>query len=148
MFLHPKQICIDVQSMGAKLILDGNDLFIENPEKIGPEVESVIKEYKLRIVKYLQGNYSDQEHAVKQTVDKIINFFIGIEQDMNPKINDWFNNDEDAARMVMELTLNFSLNGWLYVKESVANYENELTDKLSFNLYNRAMTYFKKGVSK
>ncbi|KAB7675312.1 hypothetical protein [Bacillus sp. B1-WWTP-T-0.5-Post-4] len=146
--MHPKQICIDVQSMGAKLILDGNDLFIENPEKIGPEVESVIKEYKLRIVKYLQGNYSDQEHAVKQTVDKIINFFIGIEQDMNPKINDWFNNDEDAARMVMELTLNFSLNGWLYVKESVANYENELTDKLSFNLYNRAMTYFKKGVSK
>lgn len=148
MFLHPKRICIDVQSMGAKLILDGNDLFIENPEKIGPEVESVIKEYKLRIVKYLQGNYSEQEHAVKQTVDKIINFFIGIEQDMNPKINDWFNNDEAAARMVMELTLNFSLNGWLYVKESVANYENELTDKLSLNLYNRAMTYFKKGVSK
>lgn len=144
MFLHPKQICIDVQSMGAKLILDGNDLFIENPERIGPEVESVIKEYKLRIVKYLQGNYSDQEHAVKQTVDKIINFFIGIEQDMNPKINDWFNNDEDAARLVMELTLNFSLNGWLYIKESVANYENKLTDELSLNLYNRAMAYFRR----
>ncbi|PEQ08051.1 hypothetical protein [Bacillus toyonensis] len=146
--MHPKQICIDVQSMGAKLILDGNDLFIENPEKIGPEVELVIKEYKLRIVKYLQGNYSEQEHAVKQTVDKIINFFIGIEQDMNPKINDWFNNDEGAARLVMELTLNFSLNGWLYVKKSVANYENKLTDELSLNLYNRAMTYFKKGAPK
>ncbi|PGW44783.1 hypothetical protein [Bacillus thuringiensis] len=146
--MHPKQICIDVQSMGVKLILDENDLFIENPKKIGPEVESVIKEYKLRIVKYLQGNYPEQEHAVKQTVDKIINFFIGIEQDMNPKINDWFKDDEDAARLVMELTLNFSLNGWIDVKKSVANFENELTDKLSLNLYNRAMTYFKKGGSK
>ncbi|MGG0645470.1 hypothetical protein ABE083_00805 [Bacillus mycoides] len=142
--MHPKQICDDVQSMGAKLVLDGNDLYIENHEKIAPEIEAVIKEYKLRIVKYLQGNYSDQDHAVKQTIDKIINFFIGIEQDMNLKINDWFNHDEAASRLVMELTLNFSLNGWLYVKESVANYENKLTDELSQEIFNRAMSHFRK----
>ncbi|MDA2478420.1 hypothetical protein ACS2TZ_13285 [Bacillus cereus group sp. Bce025] len=142
--MHPKQICADVQSMGAKLVLDGNDLYIENHEKVGPEIESVIKEYKLRIIKYLQGNYSDQDHAVKQTIDKIINFFIGVEQDMNPKINDWFNHDEAVARLVMELTLNFSLNGWLYVKESVANYENKLTDELSQEIFNRAMLHFRK----
>lgn len=142
--MHPKQICADVQLMGAKLVLDGNDLYIENHEKVASEVEAVIKEYKLRIVKYLQGNYSDQDHAVKQTIDKIINFFIGVEQDMNPKINDWFNHDEDAARLVMELTLNFSLNGWLYVKESVANYENKLTDELSQEIFNRAMSHFRK----
>ncbi|HDR4881368.1 TPA: hypothetical protein QCR18_000571 [Bacillus cereus] len=142
--MHPKQICMDVQSMGAKLILDGNDLFIENPERIGPEVESVMKEYKLRIIKYLQGNYSGPEYTVKQTIDKIINFFIGVEQDMNPKINDWFNHDEAAARLVMELTVNFSLNGWLYVKESVANYENKVTDELSQEIFNRAMLYFRK----
>ncbi|MED2985199.1 hypothetical protein P4311_28050 [Bacillus thuringiensis] len=142
--MHPKQICADVQSMGAKLVLDGNDLYIESHEKVAPEIESVIKEYKLRIIKYLQGNYSDQDHAVKQTIDKIINFFIGVEQDMNPKINDWFNHDEAAARLVMELTLNFSLNGWLYVKESVANYENKLTDELSQEIFNRAMLHFRK----
>ncbi|AUB62453.1 hypothetical protein CSW12_05125 [Bacillus cereus] len=142
--MHPKQICADVQSMGAKLVLDGDDLYIENHEKIAPGIESVIKEYKLRIIKYLQGNYSDQDHAVKQTIDKIIKFFIGVEQDMNPKINDWFNHDEDAARLVMELTLNFSLNGWLYVKESVANYENKLTDELSKEIFNRAMSHFRK----
>jgi len=115
---------------------------VEN--RFAPEIESVIKEYKLRIIKYLQGNYSDQDHAVKQTIDKIINFFIGVEQDMNPKINDWFNHDEAAARLVMELTLNFSLNGWLYVKESVANYENKLTDELSQEIFNRAMLHFRK----
>lgn len=142
--MHPKQICADVQSMGAKLVLDGDDLYIENHEKIPPEIESVIKEYKLRIIKYLQGDYSDQDHAVKQTIDKIINFFIGVEQDMNPKINDWFNHDEAAARLVMELTLNFSFNGWLYVKESVANYENRLTDELSQEIFNRAMSHFRK----
>ncbi|MGN4562265.1 hypothetical protein ACTFP3_29110 [Bacillus cereus group sp. MYBK5-2] len=142
--MHPKQICADVQLIGAKLVLDGNDLYIENHEKVAPEIELVIKEYKLRIIKYLQGNYSDQDHAVKQTIDKIINFFIGVEQDMNPKINDWFNHDEAAARLVMELTLNFSLNGWLYVKESVANYENKLTDELSQEIFNRAMSHFRK----
>ncbi|KFM99474.1 hypothetical protein DJ93_4888 [Bacillus clarus] len=62
---------------------------------------------------------------------------------MNSKINDWFNQDEDAARLVMELALNFSINGWTYVRESVANYENKLTDELSLNLYNRAMAYFR-----
>ncbi|GAB6442074.1 MULTISPECIES: hypothetical protein [Bacillus] len=142
--MHPKQICADVQSMGAKLVLDGDELYIENHEKIVLEVESVIKEYKLRIIKYLQGDYSEQDHAVKQTIDKIINFFIGIEQDINSKINDWFNHDETAARLVMELTLNFSLNGWLYVKESVANYENKLTDELSQEIFNRAMSHFRK----
>ncbi|HHT7228078.1 TPA: hypothetical protein ACTZ5W_005414 [Bacillus cereus] len=142
--MHPKQICADVQSMGAKLVLDDDDLYIESHEKVAPEIELVIKEYKLRIIKYLQGNYSDQDHAVKQTIDKIINFFIGVEQDMNPKINDWFNNDEAAARLVMELTLNFSLNGWLYVKESVANYEYKLTDELSQEIFNRAMSHFRK----
>ncbi|PGU11114.1 hypothetical protein COD21_12390 [Bacillus cereus] len=142
--MHPKQICADVQSMGAKLVLDGNDLYIENHEKVASEIELVIKEYKLRIIKYLQGNYSDQDYAVKQTIDKIINFFIGVEQDMNPKINDWFNHDEAAARLVMELTFNFSINGWLYVKESVANYENKLTDELSQEIFNRAMLHFRK----
>ncbi|MED3355609.1 hypothetical protein P4414_10560 [Bacillus thuringiensis] len=142
--MHPKQICADVQSMGGKLVLDENDLYIENHEKIAPEIESVIKEYKLRIIKYLQGNYSHRNHAVKQTIDKIINFFIGVEQDINSKINDWFNHDEAAARLVMELTLNFSLNGWLYVKESVANYENKLTDELSQAIFNRAMLHFRK----
>nr|WP_255288935.1 hypothetical protein [Bacillus cereus] len=44
----------------------------------------------------------------------------------------------------MELTLNFSLNGWLYVKESVANYENKLTDELSQEIFNRAMSHFRK----
>lgn len=63
---------------------------------------------------------------------------------MNPKINDWFNHDEAAARLVMELTLNFSLNGWLYVKESVANYENKVTDELSQAIFNRAMLHFRK----
>lgn len=142
--MHPKQICIDVQSMGAKLVLDGNDLYIENHEKIAPEVEAVIKEYKLRIIKYLQGNYSDQDHAVKQTVDKIINFYIGIDQDMNGKINDWFNHDEDAAHLVMELTLNLSLNGWVNVTDPIANYENKLTDEFSQEIFNRAMSYFRR----
>lgn len=143
--MHPKQICADVQSMGAKLVLDGNDLFIEHPEKVAPEIIDFIKSYKSRIISYLKGNYPDQDHAVKQTIDKIINFYIGINQDMNVKINDWLNHDEDAARMIMDLTIKLADNGWSNVRDSIANFENEETDKLSQEIFNRAMTYFKKG---
>jgi len=86
--LHPKQICADFASMGSPLVLDGDDLYIEHPENIYPELEELGKNYKSRIVAYLKGEYLDNDHNVKQTVDKIINFYLGIEQDMNRKIND------------------------------------------------------------
>lgn len=143
--MHPKHICADIQSMGAKLVLDGEELFIEQPEKIAPEIIDFVKSHKSRIIAYLKGSYSDKEHNIRQTIDKIINFYVGIEQDMNGKINDWLNHDEDAIKMIMELTVELSNNGWSNVKTSIANYENETTDKLSQEIFNRAMAYFKKG---
>lgn len=142
--MHPKQICADFASMGFPLVLDGNDLYIEHPENIYPELEELAKEYKSRIVAYLKGEYSDSDHNIKQTMDKIINFYIGIEQDMNGKINDWLNHDEEALKMTMKLFVEFSYNGWSKVREPVANYENEITNQLCKEIYERAMSYFRR----
>jgi len=98
--------------MGSPLVLDGDDLYIEHLENIYLELEELAKNYKSRIVAYLKGEYSDNDHNVKQTVDKIINFYLGIEQDMNGKINDWLNHDGEATKVVMELTIELSYNGW------------------------------------
>lgn len=129
--------------LGSPLILDGNDLYIENPEKVYPELEAFVQSYKKRIIRYLKGEYSDHEHNVKQTIDKIINYFMGIDQEMNPKIDDWFNHDWDAAIKAARLLVLFWENGWRDLNSSVANFEDEETDQLSLEIYERAMSYFK-----
>ncbi|WP_111292203.1 hypothetical protein [Bacillus safensis] len=141
--MHPKQICADIEMMGARLVLDGNDLYIENPENVYQELVDFVQSYKKRIIRYLKGEYSDQEHNVKQTIDKIINYFMGIDQEMNPKIDDWFNHEWDAATKAARLLVLFWENGWRDLDTSVSNFESEETDKLSLEIYERAMSYFK-----
>ena len=141
--MHPKQIIEDFKSMGSPLVLDGNELYIDNPENIYPELEDLAKSYKARIVAFLKGNYSDQDHAIKQTMDKIINFYRGIDQAMNEKINNWLNNDAAGTAAVMQLMIDLNNNGWDKVTEPICNYENDVTDKLSKEIFNRAMSYFR-----
>ncbi|MBQ4816441.1 hypothetical protein IHP72_09345 [Bacillus pumilus] len=141
--MHPKQICADLETLGARLVLDGNDLYIENPENVYQELVEFVQSYKKRIIRYLKGEYSDQEHNVKQTIDKIINYYMGIAQDLNKKIDDWFNHDYESVMKVMKLLVLFWENGWRDLDTSVSNFESEETDKLSLEIYERAMSYFK-----
>ncbi|WNF49685.1 hypothetical protein [Bacillus sp. SG20001] len=141
--MHPKQICADIETLGARLVLDGNDLYIENPENVYQELVEFVQSYKKRIIRYLKGEYSDKEHNVKQTIDKIINYYMGIAQDLNRKIDDWFNHDYESVMKVMKLLVLFWENGWRDLDTSVSNFESEETDKLSLEIYERAMSYFK-----
>ncbi|MGM0747110.1 MAG: hypothetical protein ACQEUS_04430 [Bacillota bacterium] len=141
--MHPKQICADLTLLGSSLILDGDELYIEQPKNVYPELEAFVQSYKKRIIKYLQGEYSEHEHNVKQTIDKIINYFMGIDQEINRKIDDWFNHDYESVMKVMKLLVLFWENGWRELKESVSNFESEETDRLSIEIYDRAMSYFK-----
>ncbi|GLJ03543.1 hypothetical protein [Bacillus sp. YKCMOAS1] len=141
--MHPKQICADIETLGARLVLDGNDLYIENPENVYQELVEFVQSYKKRIIRYLKGEYSDKEHNVKQTIDKIINYYMGIAQDLNRKIDDWFNHDYESVMKVMKLLVLFWENGWRDLDTSVSNFESEKTDKLSLEIYERAMSYFK-----
>lgn len=141
--MHPQQIIKDFKTMGATFVLDGDELYIENPDNLYPELEELAKSYKARIVAFLKGNYSDQDHAVKQTIDKIINFYRGIDQAMNEKINKWLNNDAAGTAAVMQLMIDLSNNGWDKVPEPICNYENDVTDKLSKEIFDRAMSYFR-----
>lgn len=91
----------------------------------------------------MKGEYSDHEHSVKQTIDKIINYYLGIDQDINRKIDDWFNHDFESVMKVMKLLVLFWENGWRELKESVSNFESEETDQLSIEIYDGDMSYFK-----
>jgi hypothetical protein len=141
--LHPKQLCIDIQSMGSKLVLEGEDLYIENPENIYPEIEELIKSYKNRIIQYLKGDYSSKVHSVKQTIDKIVEFYRD-ECPKDSKINSWLQEDESSLELLMLLWRELYDNGWNYI-EPIANYEDENTEKLTDQIFEKAMSYFKGG---
>ena len=141
--MHPKQICDEFKTLGALIVLDKESLYIENPENIYPELEELAKSYKSRIIKYLKGSYTEELYNIHQTVDKIINFYDGIEQPMNPTINKWLNHDEESLQKVMDLMIKFWENGWLGIRNPICNYENAETDKLSKEIYDRAMVYFR-----
>ncbi|MBK5446046.1 hypothetical protein [Peribacillus sp. TH24] len=142
--MHPKQIIDDFKSMGATFVPDNDELYIDNPENIYPELEELAKSYKVRIVAFMKGNYSDHDHAVKQTMDKIINFYCGIDQDMNEKINNWLNNDAAGTAAIMQLLINLNKNGWDKVTEPICNFENDVTDKLSKEIFDSAMSHFRR----
>lgn len=139
--MHPRQICKDVESMGAKLVLDEGDLFIEKPENVYSEIVDFIKGHKVRIIKYLNGSYTDKEHAVRQTIDKIVEFYRN-DCPVDSKINNWLQNDEEALGMLLVLWRELYEAGWSY-EEPIANYENGQTDKLSQEIFERAMSFFK-----
>lgn len=144
--MHPKQICDDFASIGSPLVLDGSNLYIENPENVYPELEEFVKTYKKRIIQHLKGEYSPKEHSIKQTIEKIIHYFLGIEQAMNKKIENWLNHDAEALNMIVnQLFIELWNNGWVEFSNPIANYENHITDTLSSQIYERAMSYFKGG---
>ena len=141
--MHPKQIIKDIQSMGSNITVDGNDLYIENPMNIYPEIEQVVKDYKKRIVAYLKGEYSERDHAIKQTIDKTLNFYLCVEQEVNEKIYDWLMEDDESRNMFMRLLELFAENGW-FPPDPFANYETDETNLLSEFIYKRSMNYFRK----
>lgn len=142
--MHPKQIINDFKTMGATFVLDNDELYIDNPENIYPELEELAKSYKARIVAFLKGNYSDQDHAVKQTIDKIINCFLRTDEEVNQKIENWIGDDPGSVELILTLFVELRENGWMNLKESISNFENDRTDKLSKEIFDRAMTYFRR----
>lgn len=51
--------------------------------------------------------------------------------------------ERDAAIKVSRLLVLFWEHGWRDLDISVSNFESEETDKLSLEIYERAMSYFK-----
>jgi hypothetical protein len=142
--MHPKQICEDFKSMDARLMLDNGDLYIENPEKVCTELEEFVKLYKPRIIQFLQGQYTDKDHSINQTIEKIMNYFAGIEQAMNKKIENWLNHDNESLDMIVnQLFIELWNNGWTDFGKPIDNYESQKTNTLCSTIFQRAMSYFK-----
>lgn len=141
--MHPEQIIKDFESMGARFVLESGNLYIEKHENAKSELVDFAKQYKSRIITYLQGDYSKKCHSVKSTIDKIVCYMIGEDHEASSKISNWLINDYEAVQQIITLMQKFYDNGWKKFDESIANYETAETDHLSVELFERAMAYFK-----
>lgn len=140
--MHPKKICEDFAKMGSDLFLKEGDVFMKNHENVYDDLKSYTKLYKPWILQYLKGEYSDKEHAMNTTTEKIICCMMNIEQDMNEKINDWLGHDEESLQMSVQLMQHLYDKGWRY-ELPIATFESEESDKARKFIFDRAMAYFK-----
>ena len=143
--MHPKKIIDDFKSFGASFVLENGELFLQDHKEVTPELIEFAKQYKKRIIAYLEGGYSAKDHSVKSTIDKIVTYMIGENHDATTKINNWLVQDYEAMQLIITLMQKFYDAGWKNFDESIANYETPETDKLSLEIFNRAMQHFKKG---
>jgi hypothetical protein len=143
--MHPQKICEDFASMGAALVLEGNELFIDNPENVYPALQDFAKSYKSRIIKYLKGEYSKEDHNIIQTIDKIIHYYNGVDQEINSKIESWLREDLESIQMINDLLVIYWNNGWNDFTDPVANFENDETAKLSKQIFKKAMLFMRKN---
>ena len=143
--MHPQNIVDDFKNNGASFVLEKGELFLENQKNVIPETIEFVKHYKSRIITYLKGDYSKEIHSVKSTIDKIVSYMIGEENEANSKISDWLINDYDAVQQIITLMQIFYDAGW-NTNDPIANYENSETDILSKKIFDRAMVHFGKVV--
>ncbi|CAG9620854.1 hypothetical protein [Sutcliffiella rhizosphaerae] len=79
----------------------------------------------------------------KITIMKMLHQFCGWQH--NERINNWFVADQDSLMDFVEWTCILARKGWKDPYDDYRQYENDESDKLAKELYNRAVTYAKKG---
>src|SRR5690554_3392251 len=101
--MHPQKIVEDFKNNGALFVVENGELFLENQKNVLPEAIDYVKHYKTRIITYLEGDYSNEIHSVKSTIDKIVSYMIGEDQEVNSKISDWLINDYEVVQEIITL---------------------------------------------
>ena len=144
--MHPKKICADMARLGFSLVLDSGELYIESSREAPSHYTEYARSYKARLIKYLQGGYTDREHAVRQSNDKIIDFMLQQSRDKTTdmKLEQWLKNDARAYHLVTIWMQKLADNGWNSADEPIANYETPETDQMALELFERAVLFFKK----
>ncbi|XOQ12606.1 MAG: Phage-related protein [Shouchella clausii] len=136
--MHPKEIIASFQSCGADITLDTEGVTVQNASKVSELTIEFARENKKRIINYLNGGYSDKKHAILSTNDQLIDFFLNKSVN-NPGLIDLFlRNNPDCVDLIIKRMLLLKDNGWQY-DECTSNYEDDETDRLAEELFNRAM---------
>jgi len=139
--MHTKDIVKQVEELGGKLLIVEGNLTLENPDKIGWEIEEYIVSHKSRIVDYLNGENMDKQFAVDQTISKMFLWWQGIKQPGSQTIQFWTISEPDSIGLLLEMSIELANNGWADPKKSYIPHETERSKEIANELYNSAIAF-------
>lgn len=139
--MHPKSIVENTRKYGSDLLLDNGELFLKNPENIPWEIEEFIVSHKQRIVDYLNGRFTERQHAIDQTIEKMFLWWRGIEQPGSKTIHYWTVSEPESIGLLYELSAELAKQGWKDPNEPYFPYETERSRKIAEELYDSAVAF-------
>lgn len=116
-------------------------LELKNHQNIPPEVLKAAEPIFTEIDSYLSS--VEGMNKVDLTVWKMIVALCGWQK--NESISSFLNNDEIALNLFVEYQVELAINGWTEIYEDWRHYENDKTEKLKVEIFNRAVDFAKKG---
>ena len=137
------KVLSDIWKSGAEIYRDEKDgqLGLKNHQLIPTETMKAAEQVFPQIDEWYRS--WEQETAVNKTMMKIIHQFCGWQR--NEVLNNWLNNDIEYLLKFDEWLKMLDRNGWKDIYVDFRPFQTDESNKLANEIYERAMTYVKKG---
>lgn len=138
-------ILSQIWKSGANIYLDPTDnrVAIKNQNLIPkPVMESA--EHNFQKIDEWFKSWKNAS-AEKVTLLKMVQHICGWQH--NDKLENWFRDENDSLILFDDWMVVLAKNGWKDIYDDFRQFENDESNKLAKELYIRAVTYAKKGVS-
>ena len=133
---------------GSPLSPVENELFYEDETEIPEHCILLAKEYKTRMIDFLNGEDMTQQIKRDDLFIKVMYFYRNIMDPSNNQIEEWLNSDETAASLFTKLTSIYEQEGWNDITAVPFNYETVESKHILEEFYQNAITHFRKGCFK
>lgn len=135
------EILSSIWKSGADIYLDKTDnrIAIKKQNLIPAEVMKAAEQNFQAIDDWFKS--WEDASAEKVTIMKIFHQFCGWQH--NQKLYDWLLADEDSLSLFYNWTIVLAENGWKDIYDDYRQFENEKSNVMAHELYNRAVTYAK-----
>lgn len=135
-------ILSQIWKSGANIYLDKEDdrVAIKNQNLIPPEVMEAAEQNFQAIDQWFKS--WKNANGEKVTLMKMVHQMCGWQH--NQKLNDWLCNEKESLTLFDDWMVLLAKNGWTDIYDDFRQYENNQSNKLSNELYKRAVAYAKK----
>ncbi|MDC2863767.1 hypothetical protein [Bacillus sp. BP-3] len=128
---------------GANIYLDKSDnrIAIKKQNLIPVEIMQAAEKHFSEIDKWFKS--WEDASSEKITVMKVFHQFCGWKH--NQKLYEWLLADADSLQMFYDWTIVLAENGWKDIYDDYRQFENDESNAMARKIYERAVTYAKKG---
>jgi hypothetical protein len=129
----------------SPLTIVEDELFYNGKNYIPEHCVDLAKEYKTRLIDYLNGVDMAEQIKRDDLFIKVMYFYRNIADTSNDHIEKWLEHDKEAALIFMKLTTAYEEKGWDDISVAPFNFSSGESERLQKELYENAITHFRKG---